>query len=251
MHKIVVVFYMLACLLISCQSCQACSRALHDWQLNFYAKIDLPSPILPLAEFDVSINRAIHGNFKVLWLVNRQWYNFLQLAFFPILYKGMANSLPTVSNLPESERIRPWYLLPKNESVGELAFRNAQNKDSSLILGSDRNSLRIAFFTDTNSSGSCFQLVLIQDGRLRAVHVSPKNPWAQEINSKSYLSLIFFQLPVPGRIMNLSVYPVNSARMTLVEDEALTIKLLENKLLLPRSTSDYDPESNEIPELPE
>ena len=120
-----------------------------------------------------------------------------------------------------------------------------------LIIGSDGNYIKIALFADQNSGFGCMQLVVQQTGRIRAVHPDTKTPWAQEINGSSWLSLIFYQLPVPGRILSFSAYPVQKNRHSIYEDHSYVETLLNQRILKRRPDLVVDPYRFDFPELPE
>jgi hypothetical protein len=248
--------------LLSLKTCSACTLGLHEWELAFYQKIQMSSPVLPIMELDIPIRRMTHSGSEIFWVIDRQWYNYFQVLIFPMFYQ-ILTKIPDASGLFNSEVSSKaesvtwpmqavWYLFPKGDSIGELAFKRARNLSYPMIIGSDKNFFRIALFKDTNSFGHlCYQLVLLQEGRVRAIHANPDDPWAQEFNARAYISVTFFQYPLPGRILNISAYPVNSGVVALYEDIETTARLLDNKLILPRPASDSDPKSMEIPEMPE
>jgi len=264
-HKRVNVFILLCGFALVASACCSCSLALHEWKLVFHKSFELSSPILPLTEIDIPVRRIAHSSNNVFWIAEREWYNYLQVAVFPIIYRVLSNNpelsglfndhasgLPAWALKPLAWPLRTqWTLLPKEVSVGEVAFKMSSDKDVPLIIGSDKNVARVAVFVDQNSNNDCFNIVIAQDGRVRAVHANSKSPWAQELNPRSYISMIFYRLPIPGRILSISVFPVNSGVIKVYEHEELVRKLLDSKLLLPRPTSDFDPESNKIPELPD
>jgi hypothetical protein len=111
--------------------------------------------------------------------------------------------------------------------------------------------LKIAFFSDANSDYKCHQIVIMLNSRLRGVFPSTKKPWAQEINSMTWVSLIFYQIPFPPTIMSLAIFPVNSTRMSLFEDHSLVERFLALKLLRRRPDLKIDPYTFDFPELPE
>jgi hypothetical protein len=89
------------------------------------------------------------------------------------------------------------------------------------------------------------------NSRLRGVHADGDKPWAQEVNAMAWVSIIFYQLPIPGRIMSLSVFPYQSTRISLFEDHNFSEELMAKKLLTRRPDLDIDPFVFDFPELPE
>ncbi|GAB4279236.1 MAG: hypothetical protein Kow0029_23060 [Candidatus Rifleibacteriota bacterium] len=91
----------------------------------------------------------------------------------------------------------------------------------------------------------------MQSNRIRGVFADDKKPWAQESSGMAWISLIFYQLPLPGRIISLAAYPFNNTRISLFEDHSYVENLLGEKLLKRRADLEVDPFSFDFPELPE
>lgn len=232
------VFAVLLILLMRFLPVEGCSLALHDWKLVFYLKIPVAAPLLPLAEMNQVSSRMQQNPVSgVTWVADLDVYSRLALGLFAFLADPAA--------------ALPWEVIPAGESMLAMA-RDAGDKISGrVLLSTDRCFLKIALFSDRNSLFNCHQLVVMQTGRIRAVQPDPARPWAQETAGQSWLSLIFYQIPVPGRIMSLSVYPVNQTRLSLNEDHPLVETLLSHRLLLRRPDLVVDPYKFDFPELPE
>ncbi len=219
-------------------SLRACSLAIHDWQLVFFAKLPISAPLFPLAEFNL-----LQANFKelpaskILWKSGHSW-----LGHF---LSGFVNAMP---DWPAKAK---WILTDENKSVISMARNLAKRGSPPVIIGSEQNFLKIAFFTDANSGNNCHQLVLMTNSRLRGIHADSDKPWAQEANTMAWTSLIFYQLPIPGRIMSLSVFPYQSTRISLFEDHNFVEDLMARKLLTRRPDLEIDPFVFDFPELPE
>ena len=217
---------------------EACSLALHDWKLVFYLKIPVAAPFFPLAELNqVSIRMQQNPVSGVTWVAGLD------------LYRSLAMSL--LGFLADPAATLPWEAIPAGGSMLAMARDISDKKSGRVLLSTDRCFLKVAFFSDLNSFFNCHQLVVMQSGRIRAVQPDPVRPWAQETAAQSWLSLIFYQVPVPGRIMSLSVYPVNQTRLSISEDHPLVETLLSHRLLLRRPDLLVDPYSFDFPELPE
>jgi hypothetical protein len=67
----------------------------------------------------------------------------------------------------------------------------------------------------------------------------------------SWLSQIFYQLPLPDRVLSLSIFPLDNIRASLFEDHGYVEGLLARKVLKRRSDLEVDPFSFDFPELPE
>lgn len=222
----------------SSDSLQACSLAIHDWQLLFFAKLPISAPLFPLAEYNL-----LQANFKerpapqILWKSGHSWLTHFLSGF--------------VKAMPDWPATANWILTDENKSIISMARRLAKKGSPPVIVGSEQNILKIAFFSDKNSGNNCHQLVLMTNSRIRGVHADSNKPWAQEANSMAWVSVIFYQLPIPGRIMSLSVFPYQSTRISLFEDHSYVEELMAKKLLTRRPDLEIDPFVFDFPELPE
>lgn len=215
---------------------KGCSLALHDWKLVFYLKVPVAAPLFPLAEVSAITSKVPEkATRQISWVTSSNV--FVQFARF---------LLPLLPDWPAK---LPWKLIEPEFSVLSLA-KDDSNDFTPLVIGSDKCFLKIAFFSDANSNFNCHQLVLLQSNRIRAVFADKKSPWAQEIQGQSWLSLIFYQLPVPGRILSFSAFPIGSMRQSLSEDHSFVEKLLAERKLLRRPDLVIDPYSFDFPELP-
>lgn len=216
----------------------ACSLALHDWRLVFYLKIPVASPIFPLAELNiVSLRIKENPVSAVIWMAKHDLLSQLALS----MLKTVADQAATI----------PWAAVSNGDSLLGKARESKKSGPGTMLVGSDKCSIKIAFFSDRNSGFNCHQLVIMQSNRIRAVQPDAKVPWAQESVGQSWLSLIFYQIPVPGRILSLSTYPVRQTRKSIAEDHPLVENLLNSKLLLRRPDLVVDPYVFDFPELPE
>ena len=215
----------------------ACSLALHDWKLVNFIKIPLTAPIFPAVELDTVSQKIKRGSTqKVFWISDHSIiskYSSLLTHYFP----GWAGKLP-------------WIPSAQSSSLFELANQEQNNSKPPVIIGSDNNYLKIAFFKDTNSNGNCYQLVIQQENRIRGVFPDTANPWAQEINGQAWLSLIFYKFPLPENTMSFSIFPINGVRKSVYEDHNYVEKLLAEKKLFRRPELKIDPFSQDFPELP-
>lgn len=216
----------------------ACSLAVHDWKLVFFVKLPISAPVFPLAEFNfLKANFREKPADKVFWVSKHGWLNHFLSGF--------------VHAIPGWPAEMTWNLINSQTSILGLAQQNSSDATAPIIMGSDLNFLKIAFFSDYNSNYSCHQLVVMNNSRIRGVLVNPDTPWAQEMNGMSWVSLIFYQLPYPGRIMSFSAFPYQSARVSLFEDHDYVESLLMHKLLKRRPDMEIDPFIFDFPELPD
>jgi hypothetical protein len=237
------IFFLIVCSLVLFVHClistvSACSLALHDWKLAFYIKIPVSHPFFPLAEFSLlKANFKIMPADKIIWNSEHDW---LSLLLSDLIYA-----------LPGWPAKAHWILNNNSQSVLTMARQLSAAGKSPVILESALNYLKIAVFSDANSEYNCHQLVLMTNSRIRGVFTDHSSPWAQEITSMAWLSLIFYQLPFPGRILSLGIFPFNSNRYSIFEDHGFVESLLGKKLLRRRPDLKIDPYVFDFPELPE
>lgn len=220
------------------QPADGCSLAIHDWELVFFAKIPISAPVFPLAEINF-----LNANFKtppgkdIFWISDH--------SFLGHFFEGFIKAIP---GWPAKMN---WHLVSQAKSVLQMAREHSAKPESPLIMGSDKNFLKIAFFSDANSDYNCHQLVVMQNSRIRGVLTDKKKPWAQELNGMAWFSLIFYQLPYPDRVLSFSIFPYNFTRVSLFEDHGYVESLLAQKLLKRRPDLEVDPFVFDFPELPD
>lgn len=216
----------------------ACSLAIHDWKLVFYLKIPVSAPLFPLAEVNfLNANFKVKPTDEVFWISDHGFLGHFLAGF--------------VKALPVWPAELNWHLGDNARPVLATARMHAEKDRPPLILGSDRNFIKIAFFSDQNADFNCHQLVVMQTSRIRGVYTGKDHPWAQEINGMSWFSLIFYQIPLPDRVLSLAVFPFKFTRISLFEDHGYVEGLLAQKLLKRRPDLEVDPFVFDFPELPE
>lgn len=233
-------YYIVVILLLLCgvTNSFACSLALHDWQLKLFFKIPINAPFVPLSEVAVIQNHFKKAVTDRIFWVTKPGVLSPYLDFVLSFIDGWASQTK-------------WKIVTDNKSVIKLAKSFAKDENKPLIVGSDKNFLKVAVFLDANSKNNCVQIVLAQDSRIRCIFQDPQNPWAQEFNMQSWFSLIFYKLPIPGNILSFSAYPVDGTRASIYEDHPLVESLLSKKCLMRRPDLVIDPYSFDFPDLPE
>lgn len=216
---------------------EACSLALHDWQLKFFFKIPINAPFIPLSEITIIQNRFKEAvTDKIFWLT-KQGALSPYINFITSFFEGWAGKVD-------------WVSLQDNKSIIKLAREYANHANKPLFVSSDKNFLKIAVFFDVNSRNNCCQIVIAQDSRIRCIFQDHKDPWAQEYNMQSWYSLIFFKIPFPGNILSFSTYPIAGNRFSIYEDHDLIETLLSKGWLMRRPDLVIDPYSFDFPDLP-
>jgi len=237
-RQIIAIFITLSWLFWHTSPTQACSLALHDWHLLFHLRIPVSAPIVPLAEVAAISDRLPRNSIKeVYWVSRHNLISAFSLAFLHLL--------------PNWEAHIPWYPVTDNTSLIKMARERQNEQETPLIVGSDQTQLQIAFFGDRNSANRCFQLVIMQSSRIRAVYPSKQAPWAQEIRGTSWISVVFFQLPIPDRVLSFAFFPYYHARKALIDNHGYAEHLVAEELLLKRPEQVFDPYTFDFPDLPE
>lgn len=229
----------LAIILVNTCELSACTLSIHDWKLQLLIEFPLDTSVFPLAEVDhISSHLPEDSTDRLIWIVNKAKHAIPAFAAKPFL-KGWPAKIP-------------WQFL-ENESSNLLRTAGAFKADvkAPLIMKNDRIRLRIALFADKNSGNRCRQLVILQESRVRIVIPSQSMPYASEFTARTWLSMIFFDLPCFGNFMTIGLYPVDSARYSLAENVKLVEALLAKGLLKRRPDMIQDAYSDDFPDFPE
>ncbi len=231
MKKLLLLVWMVSCMQIA----SACSLAIHDWQLRFFLRFSPDLTILPLSEADVLHERVADGSIKTVYRLEK-----------PTIYGTALNILLTLFG--GHDTVVTWIPVPSSLGLVDIASREG---GSTAVLSSDRHSLTLALFSDSNSLNRCHQLVLYEAKRIRAIHPHPERPWAEESVGTAWISLVFFEYPVPGSILSLSAFPLHEKIEDLYANLPFIKSLVRTGVLKRRPGAEYTPESKEIPPMPE
>ncbi|HOY66349.1 MAG TPA: hypothetical protein PLP29_05620 [Candidatus Ozemobacteraceae bacterium] len=241
-------------LLWASQAAVACSLALHEWQPRARLSFTPSFPLLLLSELDIAREKVREGTVSRVFQVAD-----------PTLLTGLLTLIPALL-LPEAgwqvisspQIVRPLFLSPAS-GTGSAELRHpgaagplpASCGSAPLLLGTDLQNLRVVLFSDRRSGNRCHQLVVYETKRIRAIHGLASQPWAREADGKAWISLVFYEYPVPGRILSLSAYPIEGQIREVYSNPELVESLIAQRRLQLRPASAYVPESREIPEMPE
>lgn len=262
-NNLVLIF--LCVFLFNSVSLFACSLAAHEWKLVFHTKFITNGPIFPFSEADLLLKGEYDPVKVILWVnPNAETTSITFASIFTPFYQTILASLNLdsfiASGLPNSlssnrHKNFPWLtsLLWLPVSNGEQISNLQKHLDSTdyIVMGSDNYTFRIALFTDTNANNLCYQLVIMQEGRIRAVQPSPTKPSANETNAIAYFSLIFYGNPLNVDLLSVSLHPVAGARSFFIQNEELVTRLIAENKLFARLSTEQDPNSYNIPELPQ
>lgn len=231
MKKLLLLIWMASCM----QTVSACSLAIHDWQLRFFLRFSPDITILPLSEANVLHERVTDGSVKSVHRLEK-----------PTFYGVVLNILMTLFG--GDDTAVAWIPVSSSQGLVDIAAREG---GSTAVLSSDRHSLKLALFSDRNSHNRCHQLVLYETKRIRAIHPHPDHPWAEESVGIAWISLVFFEYPVPGNILSLSAFPLHEKIEDLYANLPFIKSLVRIGMLKRRPAAEFTPESKEIPPLPE
>ncbi|MBP7634546.1 hypothetical protein KBA41_10255 [Candidatus Ozemobacteraceae bacterium] len=231
MKKLLLLILMVSCM----QNASACSLAIHDWQLRCFLRFSPDVTILPLSDANVLHERVTEGSIKTVYRLEK-----------PTFYGVALNILLTIFGGHDSPV--NWILVSSGNGLVDIAAREG---GSTAVLGSDQHSLKLALFSDRNSRNRCHQLVLYETKRIRAIHPHPERPWAEESVGTAWVSLVFFEYPVPESILSLSAFPLHEKIEDLYANLPFIKSLVRMGTLKRRPGAEYTPESKEIPPMPE
>lgn len=237
-RKFILLLFFITFLTIKPFVAEGCGIALHSWKLKFYFKIPVKAPLVPLSEMSI-----ISGRFPEKVTNNIIWLT--QYGFFTPFTKPF---IKLIGGWPSEVE---WYNVFDNISVVKLSKRFSQTDEKPVIIASDRNNIKFALFVDENSRNNCYQLVIAQDSRIRCVFSKPDSPWAQEFCGNSWISLIFYKIPIPGNFMAINLYPINGSQYLLYEDSDFVTYLCEHDCLTRRPDYMNNPEEETFPALPD
>lgn len=246
-------------------SAKACTLASHDWKLVGYLKLDTGVPLFPVSEADELLMNDYEQVKRVFWInqnaeTSTEILKGLLVPFYQSILSGLNLPSYIASGLPDTLSSKDLSAFDWTKTVPMIPITSGRelqkhlalgSKEGYIVIGSDNYKVRVALFADANSKYQCYQLVIIQDGRVRAVQANTKSPSAKESKGLSYLSIIFYGSPLEGQIMSFSLYPIAKTRLFFIQNETLVARLLYEEKLLPRLSTENDPSSYDIPELPD
>ncbi len=223
-------------LLFAANSLFACSLAIHDWKLIHYANFKQAPLLTSLAEANFIMAQFAKESEKIFWMTE-------QMPLIPL-------SLAAGKDKEDYKHFE-LQILPKESMVTMASQLMAQDSgEYPLLVSSDKIGLKLAFLRDSNSDGNCYQLVLLQPSRIRAVSPNPANPQAHEVQAQVWFSAVFYlQFPFIN-FMSITLYPVKGNNKTLLENTSLVFQLLDKQKIKRRGALEFNPLEPKFPELP-
>jgi hypothetical protein len=210
---------LLSLVLFFSRGVSACEMGLHEWELAFDHSLPISGPIIPAQEFSVLSIRFTPSELTELIWVDEQNRSTAMVTWLKSALTNWAASLP----------FRPM----KADDLGKL-----KPKPTTAILKTTNYVLRAALFTDKLSNHRCKQLVITQEGRLRLAMPAAPQPLAENYPCRSWVSIFFFDTPVPSKIISVTAFPVSNANSELYLNEKFITELFYHELVQ-RRPSDY------------
>lgn len=212
----------------------SCNLADHDWQL--LGKITLPtnSPLLPLAEIDISSRAFTPAQInQIVWLAK---IGPIQSLFLGL--RGLSGSW--LAKLP-------WLTASFGEDVSKTWA--GKHKEKTLFIKSDNYILKAAFYSDQNSKNRCFDLIILEEGRIRLMNNNVSKPFVGEFKGATWLSIKFWNKPSFSNVLSITFYPWKGHSTVVYENTKLADKLLNNNSLMRRTDAPQNEILDDFPNL--
>lgn len=209
----------------------ACNLGLHEWEISTSFDFPLAGPLLPAAEVNIINDRlgAKDAN-ALLWTAE----SFSEL-FCTMLSKNL---------LPAQWPVKIPWLFTKISQLDRT-----QTAVTTLLVNPFNYRLRVILFKDRLSEYRCQQLVIMQEGRLRLARPNAQPPLAEEYAPRSWLSIYFFDQPLPQQVMSITFSPVYGHLYEIFLNQRFVESLLNSNLIQRRPESYFSsyPEGFPLP----
>lgn len=213
------IIYLLLFFCFLCGNSQACSLAMHNWELRFQYSIPIDGPIIPASEFSTLSMRFVPADISnILWVSNANAATGIAMLFKNALKKWTAGMK----------------IIPTDQS--DLA-KNAIGS-TTLLIEPNNYVIKIALFSDKFSNHRCKQLVILQEGRIKVALPQSKPPVAEQYYGRAWVSIFFYDQPIPGKILSIAASPVADHLQELFVDFSFVEMLMRNNLVQ-RRTENY------------
>ncbi len=211
-------------------SASACSMAMHEWELIFDQRFPLPGPLVPAQEFPILANRFVPSELsKILWVSD---------AAVPT---GIVESFRKTS--------KKWTTSLQWVPTDHVGLASQTLASTTIIVEPVHYNLRIVMFKDKLSNYRCRQLLVMQEGRIKLAMPLAPRPVAEQHFTRTWLSVYFFDMPVPGRILSIEAFPIADHLTEIYIDTKLVEGLLRNNLIQRRPDNYVTPYPDGFPEL--
>ncbi|HNX76774.1 MAG TPA: hypothetical protein PLM07_13845 [Candidatus Rifleibacterium sp.] len=192
----------------------------------------ISGPLLPAHEFSILTARFVPSELsKLLWVNDGDF------------------STSLVASLKSN--IKTWAAELPFKPIDRQKLAGSAISSTTAVIEPVNYNLRVVLFRDRLSGYRCQQLVLIQEGWLRVALPSATAPVAEQYNARAWLSIFYYDAPVPGQIMSINFFPVAGHSKELFLDEPLVMNLLAHNLIQRRPAEYVSPWPDGFPELPQ
>lgn len=127
----------------------------------------------------------------------------------------------------------PWHPVGLGEGLLERVRTLAVGEGTpvALVAGVDQVRVWAGVFRDTNAADGCYQFLIAQEARVRAILTGPVTPWAEEKTLRCWASAVFYGPPVPAALLALTVTLDGETPAVTIDDPAKVVFLLSEKRL--------------------
>jgi|GEM_PF-4874275 len=215
----IVVFIFIA-VFCACRS-TSCTLGDHNWMVHAMIRLT-PDFLLPFwAEFSQLENDHFASDASEgIFVCSRKVSPYLGII-----------SLPFISSWSGKFS---WKTTFSNDGLMNLA-RNAQEKKKpTIIVGIDNPRLTIALLADINSDNICRQMTILYETRMRSLSVGCASPMADEYYPRFGISIIFYGLPFPDKIMSLTAGIEGQNPILTIENPRFVAELITRKAIKKR-----------------
>ena len=209
-------FLLLICLLSITVALPACNLGMHEWERALMLDFSLPGPLLPAAEVSIINDRlAPHEAGNLIWTAES--------------FESLAWAFITRKLLPQQWPLAQTWSYTSTDRLDKSGIDR-----QTLLINPHSYKLRILLFRDKLSNYRCHQLVIIQEGRMRLAMPNSTPPLAEEYIPRTWLSLFFFDQPLPEQIMTLTLAPLRGQQQQVYMNSTFIETLLNEELIIRR-----------------
>ncbi len=218
----------------------ACTLADHAWQAVVFRAWDLDRPVV-LQGILSWLVRNVPGQPREVWFKTGGPGDGGAIDAFRAMVGGWVAQAA-------------WHPLGPTGGLVERVRTLASEGDApvAVVAGVDQVRVWAGIFRDANAAEGCFQILVAQEARVRAILTGPVSPWAEERILRSWASAVFYGPPVPASLLALTVTFDGETPAVKIDDAdkvALLISAKRLKQFVPKPGGTA-PELPEIPPVP-
>ncbi len=208
----------------------ACNLAFHEWNKLLSYQTELSAPLVIFNELEFLKTRYNPDQISELNCFIQTESSMMLLELFHSFKQGWIKKIPL-------------------RFLTSRPIDFVANKTSEILLGFSNCVLKVALFSDKNSNGRCKQLVLLHESEARTAFNNKGDLKVERFCARHWVTMKFWDFPVPEKIISISVYPVNGHGLALYENNMLSEKLLNAGLLMRQNEGLENVQGPTIPEL--